>query len=101
MIGIRKLKVELKISEINKGKIGYTKKIVKEIDVYESDWVEYYEEIKNDEDMMKKLDMVYGMIDVYEKFKERHGNLVLCHGCVMPIDIEKEREELVSIRKEF
>jgi len=57
--------------------------------------------MKNDKDMMKKLDMVYGMIDVYKGFKERHGSTVLCHGCVMPINVEKEKEELLLIGKEF
>ncbi|PKY54276.1 hypothetical protein RhiirA4_472989, partial [Rhizophagus irregularis] len=83
---IRKLKIELKISEISKGEVKDKEEIIEEIDVYEEDWVKYYEEMKNNKDMMKKLDMVYGMIDVYKGFKERHGNTVLCHGCVMPIN---------------
>ncbi|CAB5395245.1 unnamed protein product [Rhizophagus irregularis] len=57
--------------------------------------------MKNNKDMMKKLDMVYGIIDVYRSFKERHGNTVLCHGCVMPINVEKEKDELLLIGKEF
>ncbi|PKB93303.1 hypothetical protein RhiirA5_441706 [Rhizophagus irregularis] len=57
--------------------------------------------MKNNKDMMKKLDMVYGMIDVYRSFKERHGNTVLCYGCVMPINVEKEKDELLLIGKEF
>ncbi|CAB4440302.1 unnamed protein product [Rhizophagus irregularis] len=98
---IQKLKVELKISEISKGEVKNKEEIIEEIDVYEEDWVEYYEEMKNNKDMMRKLDMVYGMIDVYRSFKERHGNTVLCHGCVMPINVEKEKEELLLIGKEF
>ncbi|CAB4443475.1 unnamed protein product [Rhizophagus irregularis] len=98
---VRKLKVELKISEISKGEVKNKEEIIEEIDVYEEDWVEYYEEMKNNKDMMRKLDMVYGMIDVYRSFKERHGNTVLCHGCVMPINVEKEKEELLLIGKEF
>ncbi|CAB4443785.1 unnamed protein product [Rhizophagus irregularis] len=98
---IRKLKVELKISEISKGEVKNKEEIIEEVDVYEEDWVKYYEEMKNNRDMMKKLDMVYGMIDVYRSFKGRHGNIVLCHGCVMPINVEKEKEELLLIGKEF
>ena len=98
---MKKLKIELKVTEISDGNIGYTEETIKEIDVFEQEWIEYYESMKENNDMMKKLDMVYGMIDLYEKFERRHGNTTLCYGCLAPINKEDEKERFEEEGKIF
>ncbi|PKY62594.1 hypothetical protein RhiirA4_489311, partial [Rhizophagus irregularis] len=98
---MRKLKIELKVAEIDDGNISHKEEMVREIDVFEEDWIRYYESMKEDNDIMKKLDMVYGMIDRDEEFKKRHGNVTLCYGCQMPINKNEEKERFEERGESF
>ena len=64
--------------------------------------VEYYEMYKNDEKISERMGLEWELEQREISFKERHGaNMTLCYKCLMPIDIEQEKEELMKEGKEF
>ncbi|CAB4418782.1 unnamed protein product [Rhizophagus irregularis] len=98
---MRRLIIKLEVTEIKDGKINYKEENIKEIEVFETEWIEYYESMKENNDIMRKLDMVYGMIDIYEEFRKRHGNITLCYGCMMPINKNEEKKRCEERNKLF
>jgi hypothetical protein len=57
--------------------------------------------MKENNDIMRKLDMAHGMIDKYVEFKKRHGNITLCYGCTMPINKNEEKKRCEERNKLF
>src|SRR6185369_5084528 len=98
---MRRLIIKLKVTETNDGKINYEEENTKEIEVFETEWIEYYESMKENNDIMRKLDMAHGMIDKYEEFKKRHGNITLCYGYMMPINKNEEKKRCEERNKLF
>ena len=98
---MRRLIIKLEITEIKDGKINYEEENIKEVEVFETEWIEYYESMKGNNDIMRKLDMTYGMIDIYEEFKKRHGNITLCYRCMMPINKNEEKKRCEERNKLF
>src|ERR1043165_6976954 len=75
--------------------------VEKGCEIMESEYFELYEEWENEDDMETRLGIVWKLMKGEKQFRERHGeNLTLCQGCLMPIDIEKVREELLQEGKE-
>src|SRR6185369_11160278 len=104
-----KVKFKLIISEIgiNEEYVGRKRNdeeniIEKEFDINESEDIVLYEGLKNDEDMIERMEIAYELNEKEKTFKQRHGkNMTVCYGCTMMINIEKEKEELLLIGKEF
>ncbi|CAB4443566.1 unnamed protein product [Rhizophagus irregularis] len=104
-----KVKFKLIISEIeiNEEYVGRKRNdeeniIEKEFDINEGEDIVLYEGLKDDEDIIERMEIAYELNKKEKMFKQRHGrNMTVCYGCTMMINIEKEKEELLLIGKEF
>ncbi|CAB4424278.1 unnamed protein product [Rhizophagus irregularis] len=104
-----KVKFKLIISEIeiNEEYVGRKRNdeeniIEKEFDINEGEDIVLYEGLKDDEDIIERMEIAYELNEKEKMFKQRHGkNMTVCYGCTMMINIEKEKEELLLIGKEF
>src|SRR6185369_8650628 len=101
-----KVKFKLIISEIgiNEEYVGRKRNdeeniIEKEFDINESEDIVLYEGLKDDEDIIERMEIAYELNKKEKMFKQRHGkNMTVCYGCTMMINIEKE---LLLMGKEF
>jgi hypothetical protein len=98
-----KIKFKLIISEVEMNE-AYTRRqkdmeekiIEKEIEIYDKKGLELYEKIRNDDNIIRKMMKVIYELNKEEKtFKEKDGeNIALCRKCLMPINVEQEKEKL-------
>ncbi|RIA81230.1 hypothetical protein C1645_837341 [Glomus cerebriforme] len=64
--------------------------------------IELYERIKNNEDIIERMELAYELRRKERTFKEKNGtNVTLCYKCLIPINIEQEKEDLLKEGKEF
>ncbi|CAB4421400.1 unnamed protein product [Rhizophagus irregularis] len=104
-----KVKFILTINELEINKAYVEKKrnteenqIEKEFDIFETEDVELYEKLKDDRDIIERMELAYQLKLKEKLFKERNGtNMIICYKCLMPINIEQQKEDLSEIGKEF
>ncbi|CAB5389459.1 uncharacterized protein OCT59_015428 [Rhizophagus irregularis] len=76
--------------------------IEKEFNINESEDVVLYEGLKDDENIIERMEIAYELNEKEKIFKQRYGkNMTICYGCTMMINVEKESEELLLMGKEF
>ena len=95
---------ELEINEAYVGRKRNTKenRIEKEFNIVENKDIELYEKLKNNENIIERMELAY-QLDLKENlFKKRNGaNTMICYKCLMPINTEQQKEDLSEIGKEF
>jgi hypothetical protein len=76
--------------------------IEKEFEIYDKEDLEFYEEVKNNNNIIERMNVAYKLDEKEKAFKERNGeNMALCYKCTMPMNVEQEKEELSKIEKAF
>jgi hypothetical protein len=94
----------LEVSEAYVGRKRNTEEnqIEKEFDIFETEDIELYEKLKDDADIIERMELAYQLKLKEKLFKERNGtNTIICYECLMPINTEQQKEDLSEIGKEF
>ncbi|RGB38633.1 hypothetical protein C1646_755435 [Rhizophagus diaphanus] len=93
--------------EINEAYVGRKRnieenQIEKEFDILKTKDIELYEKLKGDGNIIERMELAY-QLDLKEKqFKERNGiNIMICYKCLMPINTEQQKGDLLENGKEF
>ncbi|PKC05954.1 hypothetical protein RhiirA5_378213 [Rhizophagus irregularis] len=76
--------------------------IEKEFNINESEDVVLYEGLKDDENIIERMEIAYELNEKEKIFKQRHRkNMTIYYGYTMMVNVEKESKELLLMGKEF